>query len=323
MHRLARIFLVLVIAVAPGIAFAQAYPSKALRLIVPFPAGGPADLFGRALAQGMSASLGQPVVIENRAGAGGLIGVDAAAKAAPDGYTLALNSASVVSIAPYSMDKMPFDPRKDLALITTVVRVPEVLIVHPSVPAKNLDELIAYAKANPNKINFASAGSGSITHLAVELLKVEAKVEMVHVPYKGAAPAVTDLLGGQVQMAILDVPVVLQHIRSGKLRAIVTASGQRASSLPDVPSTVEAKYPKVNSDNWYGLVAPSATPAAVLKRIHEAATTALRSPDIVEQYAKVSAVAIPSTPEEYSAYLTSEQAKWGAVVKAIGFRATE
>jgi tripartite-type tricarboxylate transporter receptor subunit TctC len=323
MHRLARIFLVFVIAVAPGIAFAQAYPSKALRLIVPFPAGGPADLFGRALAQGMSVNLGQPVVIENRAGAGGLIGVDAAAKSAPDGYTLALNSASVVSIAPYSMDKMPFDPRKDLALITTVVRVPEVLIVHPSVPAKNLDELIAYAKANPNKINFASAGSGSITHLAVELLKVEAKVEMVHVPYKGAAPAVTDLLGGQVQMAILDVPVVLQHIRSGKLRAIVMASGQRASSLPDVPSTVEAKYPKVNSDNWYGLVAPSATPAAVLKRIHEAATTALRSPDIVEQYAKVSAVAIPSTPEEYSAYLTSEQAKWGAVVKAIGFRATE
>ncbi|MFM9881750.1 MAG: Bug family tripartite tricarboxylate transporter substrate binding protein [Burkholderiales bacterium] len=323
MHRLARIFLVFVIAVAPGIAIAQAFPSKALRLIVPFPAGGPADLFGRALAQGMSANLGQPVVIENRAGAGGLIGVDAAAKAAPDGYTLALNSASAVSIAPYSMDKMPFDPRKDLALITTVVRVPEVLIVHPSVPAKNLDELIAYAKANPNKINFASAGSGSITHLAVELLKVEAKIEMVHVPYKGAAPAVTDLLGGQVQMAILDVPVVLQHIRSGKLRAIVTASGQRASSLPDVPSSVEAKYPKVNSDNWYGLVAPSATSAVVLKRIHDAAMVALRSPEVIEQYAKVSAIAAPSTPEEYSAYLTTEQAKWGAVVKAIGFRATE
>ena len=323
MHRLARIFFILIIAVAPGIAFAQAYPSKALRLIVPFPAGGPADLFGRALAQGMSANLGQPVVIENRAGAGGLIGVDAAAKAAPDGYTLALNSASAVSIAPYSMDKMPFDPRKDLALITTVVRVPEVLIVHPSVPAKNLDELIAHAKDHPNKINFASAGSGSITHLAVELLKVEAKIEMVHVPYKGAAPAVTDLLGGQVQMAILDVPVVLQHIRSGKLRAIVTASGTRASSLPEVPSTVEAKYPKVNSDNWYGLVAPSATPAAVLKRIHDAAMVALRSPEVIEQYAKVSAVAVPSTPEEYSAYLTSEQAKWGAIVKAIGFRATE
>ncbi|MFN0305456.1 MAG: Bug family tripartite tricarboxylate transporter substrate binding protein [Burkholderiales bacterium] len=323
MHRLARIFLVVVIAAAPSIAFAQAYPTKALRLIVPFPAGGPADLFGRALGQGMSANLGQPVVIENRAGAGGLIGVDAAAKAAPDGYTLALNSASAVSIAPYSMDKMPFDPRKDLALITTVVRVPEVLIVHPSMPAKNLDELIAYAKANPNKINFASAGSGSITHLAVELLKVEAKIEMVHVPYKGAAPAVTDLLGGQVQMAILDVPVVLQHIRAGKLRAIVMASGTRASSLPDVPSTVEANYPKVNSDNWYGLVAPSATPAAVLKRIHDAAMVALRSPEVIEQYAKVSAVAVPSTPEEYSAYLTSEQAKWGAIVKAIGFRATE
>ena len=323
MFRFTRLVLALITLCAAGLAIAQGYPSKAVRLIVPFPAGGPADLFGRGLAQGMSANLGQPVVIENRAGAGGLIGVDAAAKAAPDGYTLALNSASTVSIAPFSMDKMPFDPRKDLALITTVVRVPEVLIVHPSVPAKNLEELIAYAKANPNKINFGSAGSGSITHLAVELLKVEAKIEMVHVPYKGAAPAVSDLLGGQVQMAILDVPVVLAHIRSGKLRAIVTASGTRASSLPEVPSTVEAKYPRVNSDNWYGLVAPSATPAVVLKRIHDAAMAALRSSEVIEQFAKVSGVAAPSTPEEYSAYLTTEQAKWGAIVKAIGFRATE
>ena len=323
MNRLVRMLFALATALASSLAIAQAYPSKTVRLIVPFPAGGPADLFGRGLAQGMSANLGQPVVIDNRAGAGGLIGVDAAAKAAPDGYTLALNSASSVAIAPFSMDKMPFDPRKDLALITTVVRVPEVLIVHPSVPAKNLDELIAYAKANPNKINFGSAGAGSITHLAVELLKVEAKIEMVHVPYKGAAPAVADLLGGQVQMAILDVPVVLPHIRSGKLRAIVTASGTRASSLPEVPSSVEAKYPKVNSDNWYGLVAPAATPAAVLRRIHEAAMAALRSPEVIEQFAKVSGVAAPSTPEEYLSYMLAEQVKWGAIVKAIGFRATE
>jgi tripartite-type tricarboxylate transporter receptor subunit TctC len=323
MHHLVSIALVFATTLFPCLALGQAYPAKAVRLIVPFPAGGPADLFGRALAQGMSANLGQPVVIENRAGAGGVIGVDAVAKATPDGYTLALNSASSVSIAPFSMDKMPYDPRKDLALITTVVQVPEVLIVHPSVPANTLAELIAYARANPNKINFGSAGAGSITHLAVELLKAEAKIAMVHVPYKGAAPAVTDLLGGQVQMAILDVPVVLQHIRSGKLRAIVTASGRRASSLPDVPSTVEANYPKVNSDNWYGLVAPIATPADIQKRIHTAAIVALRSAEVIEQYAKVSAVAIPSTPEEYSAYLTAEQAKWGAVVKAIGFRATE
>lgn len=323
MKNFARFALAAAIALLPGVTLAQAYPIKAVRLIVPFPAGGPADLFGRALAQGMSANLGQPVVIENRAGAGGVIGVDAVAKAAPDGYTLGLNSASSVAIAPFSMDKMPYDPRKDLALISLVVNVPEVLIVHPSVPAKNLEELIAYARKNPNKINFGSAGAGSITHLAVELLKAEAKIELVHVPYKGAAPAVTDLLGGQVQMAILDVPVVLQHIRSGKLRAIVTASGRRASTLPEVPSTVEANYPKVNSDNWYGLVAPSATPADIQKRIHTAAMVALRSADVIEQLAKVSGVAMPSTPEEYSAYLATEQAKWGAVVKAIGFRATE
>jgi tripartite-type tricarboxylate transporter receptor subunit TctC len=323
MEKFARFALAAAVALVPGLTLAQTYPNKSVRLIVPFPAGGPADLFGRGLAQGMSAQLGQPVVIENRAGAGGVIGVDAVAKAAPDGYTLGLNSASSVAIAPFSFDKMPYDPRKDLALISLVVNVPEVLIVHPSVPAKNLEELIAYARKNPNKINFGSAGAGSITHLAVELLKAEAKIELVHVPYKGAAPAVTDLLGGQVQMAILDVPVVLQHIRSGKLRAIVTASGRRASTLPEVPSTVEANYPKVNSDNWYGLVAPSATPADIQRRIHAAAMVALRSAEVIEQFAKVSGVAMPSTPEEYSAYLTAEQAKWGAVVKAIGFRATE
>jgi tripartite-type tricarboxylate transporter receptor subunit TctC len=304
----------------PMLALAQAYPSKPVRLIVPFPAGGPADIFGRGLAQGMSENLGQPVIVENVGGVGGVLGVDRAAKASPDGYTLALNSASTVSIAPYSLSKMPYDVKKDLALITVVVRVPEVLAVHPSLPAKDLAQLIAYAKANPGKVNFGSAGSGSITHLAGELLKAEAKVDMVHIPYKGAAPAVTDLVGGQVQMGIFDVPILLGHIRAGKLKALAITSAKRAQTLPDVPTTAELGYPNVTSDNWYGLVAPAATPADVRKRIHAAATAALRSPALIEQYAKVSGVASPGTPEDYAAFLAGEQTKWSRVVTAIGFK---
>ena len=312
--------LVAVLLLLPALALAQAYPTKPVRLIIPFPAGGPSDLFGRALAQGMTEQLGQPVVVENVSGVGGVIGVDRAAKAEPDGHTLALNSASTVAIAPYSLSKLPYDVEKDLALITVVVRVPEVLAVHPSVPAKSLAELIAYAKANPGKINFASAGGGSITHLAGELLKAEAGVDMVHVAYKGAAPAVTDLVGGQVQMGIFDVPVLLGHIRAGKLKALAVTSGARASTLPEVPTTAEGGYPNVTSDNWYGLVAPAATPAPVQQRINAAAVAVLRSPALNEQYAKVSGVASPGTQQDYARFLAAEQAKWSKVVRAIGFK---
>ena len=252
-----RLLRILVLAALPAIAFAQAYPAKPVKLIIPFPAGGPSDIFGRGLAHAMAPHLGQQVIVENIGGVGGVLGVDRALKSAPDGYTLGLNSGSTLSIAPYSLARLPYDVKKDVALVTLVVRVPEVLAVHPSVPAKTLAELIAYAKANPGKINFGSAGSGSITHLAGELLKAEAKVDMVHVPYKGAAPAVTDLLAGQVQMGIFDVPVLLPHIRSGKLRALAITSASRSQALPDVPTTAEGGYPNVTSDNWYGLVLPA------------------------------------------------------------------
>jgi tripartite-type tricarboxylate transporter receptor subunit TctC len=318
MHKL---FLLLVAAAVPVAAAAQAYPLKPIRLIVPFPAGGPADIFGRFLAQGMSAQLGQPVLIENVSGVGGVLGVDRAAKSPPDGYTLVLNSSSSVSIAPFSMAKMPYDPFKDLALITTVVRVPEVLAVNPQLPVNTLAELVAYARANPGKINFGSAGSGTITHLAGESLKVEAKINLVHVPYKGAAPAVQDLLGGQVQMGVFDVPILLPHIRSGKLKALAVTSARRAPSLPDVPTTADAGYPKVISDNWYGLVGPAGMPPSVIRRIHAAAIAALSAPELIEQYGKVSGVPMPSSPEEYAVFIAAEQAKWGAIVKAIGFKA--
>ena len=310
----------LVLALFPLFALAQGYPTKPVKMIVPFPAGGPADIFGRALGQGMSAELAQPVIIENIAGVGGVLGVERGVKAAPDGYTLVLNSASPLVIAPFSLTRLPYDIKKDIALITLVVRVPEVLAVHPSLPVASFAELIAYAKKNPGKVNFGSAGAGSITHLAGELLKAEAKIDIVHVPYKGAAPAVNDLLGGQVQMGIFDVPVLLGHIRSGKLKALAVTSAHRAATLPDVPTTVELNYPNVNSDNWYGLVMPGATPGEIRNRVHTAAMAALRSNAVQEQFAKVGGVASPTTPQEYAKYIETEQAKWGRIVTAIGFK---
>jgi len=312
--------LIALLALVPALVFGQAYPAKPVKMIVPFPPGGPSDIFARGLAQAMSAGFGQTVVVENIGGQGGVIGVDRAVKSPPDGYTLGFNSGSTLAIAPYSFAKLPYDVKKDFALITVVVRVPEVLVVHPSMPVKSLPELVSYAKANPGKVNFGSAGGGSITHLAGELLKAEAKIDIVHVPYKGAAPAVSDLVGGQVQMGIFDVPVLLGHIKGGRLRALAITSAKRSDALPDVPTTAELGLPNVTSDNWYGLVVPAATPADVQKRIHAAAVAALRSPQVVEQFAKVSGVAAPGTPQDYAAFLAAEQAKWEKVVTAIGFK---
>lgn len=308
-------------AAGPAPAFAQAYPSKPIRMVVPFPPGGPADIFGRHLAQGMAAHLGQPIPIENVSGVGGVVGVDRVAKSPPDGYTLVLNSASPLAISPFALSRMPFDPLRDLTLITTVVRVPEVLAVHPSVPAQTLAELVAYAKARPGRINFGSSGPGTITHLAGELLKAEAGLDLVHVPYKGAAPAVADLLAGQIQFCILDVPVLLPHIRAGKLRAIAVSSPRRAPSLPEVPTTAEGGYAGVVSDNWYGLAGPAGLPPVIVRRLHAAAVAALGSEELAEQYGRVSGIPMPSSPEEYAAFLVQEQKKWGGVVRAVGFKA--
>jgi tripartite-type tricarboxylate transporter receptor subunit TctC len=310
----------LALALFPLLAGAQTYPSKPVRMVIGFPAGGPADIFGRSLAQGMSTDVGQPVIVENISGVGGVLGVERGVKAPPDGYTMVLNSASPLVIAPFSLARLPYDIKKDIALITVVVRVPEVLAVHPSLPVASFAELIAYAKANPGKVNFGSAGSGSITHLAGELLKAQAKIDIVHVPYKGAAPAVSDLLGGQVQMGIFDVPILLPHIKSGKLKALAVTSAKRAGALPDVPGTAELGYPNVNSDNWYGLIMPAATPMAIQRRVHAAAMAALKSPAVIEQFAKVGGVAAPGTPQEYAKFVESEQAKWGKIVTAIGFK---
>jgi len=303
-----------------SLAFAQTYPSKPIRLVIGFPPGGPSDIFGRAFASALSAQLGQPVIVENKPGAGGVVGMDIVAKSAPDGYTLGLNNQGAVAMAPYAMAKMPFNPNKDLVLVTTVVKVPEVVVAHPSLGVSTLKELIEKAKASPGKINYGSAGAGGITHLAGELLKAEAKIDIVHVPYKGAAPAVSDLLGGQVQMGIFDVPVVLPHIKSGKLKALAVTTSKRVPTLPEVPTTAEVGYPKVISDNWYGLVVPAATPAGVAKRIHAAAVAGLRSKELMEQFEKVGGLAFPSSPAEYRTFLDEEQAKWSRIITAIGFK---
>jgi len=319
MKAVRRFFLVAAALVA-GAVSAQSYPTKPVKLVVGFPAGGPADIFGRTFAQALSNGLAQPVIVENKSGVGGVLGIDAVAKSAPDGYTLGFNNQGSVAMAPYALTKMPFNPNKDLAFITVVVKVPEIVVVNPSLPVNSLAELIAYAKANPGKIDAGSAGAGGITHLALELLKSEAKIDVVHVPYKGAAPAVSDLLGGQVQMGIFDVPVVLPHIKSGKFKALAVTSAKRVAAFPEVPTTAELGYPKVISDNWYGLVAPAATPAAVQKRVHEAAVAALHSPALLEQFAKVSGIPAPTSQQEYLVFLGEEQARWGTIINAIGFK---
>jgi tripartite-type tricarboxylate transporter receptor subunit TctC len=314
-----RIFSLLLVCFS-SMVFAQSYPSKPIKMVIGFPPGGPSDIFGRAFAQALSAQLGQPVIVENKPGAGGVVGMDIVSKAAPDGYTLGLNNQGAVAMAPYAMAKMPFNPNKDLALITTVVKVPEVVVAHPTLGVSTLKELIEKARASPGKINYGSAGAGGITHLAGELLKAEAKIDIVHVPYKGAAPAVSDLLGGQVQMGIFDVPVVLPHIKSGKLKALAVTTAKRLPTLPDVPTTAEVGYPKVNSDNWYGLVVPASTPPDVVKRIHAAAVDGLRSKELNEQFEKVGGIAFPSSQREYRAFLDDEQAKWSRIITAIGFK---
>jgi tripartite-type tricarboxylate transporter receptor subunit TctC len=304
----------------PAPASAQGYPVRPIKLVVPFPAGGPSDFFSRILAHGLSAELGQQVVLENRAGAGGVTGVDSVARSPPDGYTIGLTSGSVLSAIPFMTARFPFDWQKDLTLLTLVARVREVLVVHPSVPVDTLQDLVAHAKNNPRKITFGSAGTGTFTHLAIELLKIEAEIDVVHVPYRGAAPAVNDLLGGHIDMIVLDVSVLLPHIRSGAIKALAVTSATHSDALPDVPTTGEAGFKTVLSDNWYGLIAPAALPAEVETRLRNAAISTLRSAELKKQYDTQDAVPSPSTPEEFTTFVKGERAKWEPVVAAVGIK---
>jgi tripartite-type tricarboxylate transporter receptor subunit TctC len=268
----------------------------------------------------MATELGVQIVPEIHAGASGLTGVDVAAKSPPDGYTVCLAGAAALSAIPFMVAKMPFDWQKDLALLTNVVRVPEVVLIDAKLGLNTLQDFVAHARANPGKINFGSAGTGSITHLASELLKAEAGIDIVHIPYRGVAPAITDMLGGHIQMLTADVPFVLPHVRSGALKALAVTSRTRSSALPDVPTSGEAGYPRVNSDNWYGLVAPAAAPVLALDKIRHAAVTALQSVEITKQFESLNAIPAPSSPAEFAAFIRAERAKWGPVVTRIGIK---
>ena len=255
----AKLIVALSLLLAPLAAQAQDFPNRQIRLIVPFPAGGPNDIIARLVGQRMSELFKQTIIIDNRSGQAGVLGTDVVAKAAPDGYTIGIVSASSLVINP-TMEKVAYDPKKDLAPVTLVTTVPEMLVVASNVPANNMAELIALAKAQPGKLNFASAGVGGLPHLAGELFKLTAKIDIVHVPYRGAAPAINDLLGQQVQMVFLDLPVILPQIQAGKLKPIALGARQRAPTAPDVPTTAEVGMPDLLIENWYGMIAPAGTP---------------------------------------------------------------
>src|SRR5580698_4021127 len=301
----------------PALAAAQDYPNKAIRLIVPFPAGGPNDIIARVVGQRMSELTKQPVVIENRSGQGGVLGTDTVAKAKPDGYTIAISSAGALAISP-NMEKIAYDTLKDLQPVTLVATVPEMLVVATNVPANNMKELVALAKAQPGKLNFASTGPGSLPHLAGELLKLTAKIDIVHVPYRGAAPIVSDLLGQQVQMVFLDLPVILPQIKAGALRPIAIGSPERAPTAMEVPTTAEAGMPDLRIENWYGMVAPAGTPADIVAILNKTAVEAMRDPAVKEKLAAQGTDLIGDTPEHFRDFIDSETKKWAEVIKDAG-----
>jgi tripartite-type tricarboxylate transporter receptor subunit TctC len=294
---------------------AQDFPSRVVRIVVAFPAGGPTDFVARLLADKLKVLLGQNVIIENKPGANGAIGADYVAKGEPDGHLLFLTTVGAVAITPHLAAKVPYDSRKDFAPVTLVVRNTTILVVKPDAPVDSAKALAALAKEKPGAIPFASTGSGSMPHLALELYQSAAGVKFLHVPYRGAAPALTDLLGGQVQALFADAPVLLAHIRGGKLKPLGAASATRNAALPDVPTLAEQGFADTSADNWYGLLAPAKTPPAVVAKLHDAVVAALEAPDVREKLVASGAIPAPMSSAEFGALLNDELARWGRVVR--------
>jgi tripartite-type tricarboxylate transporter receptor subunit TctC len=297
---------------------AQTYPAKPIRVIAPSGAGGPVDVICRAVSQGLSEVLGQQLVIENRVGAAGLIGTDIVAKSAPDGYTLLFGFSGPLAIVPNLNPKTPYDPQKDLVAISQVAAAPYVLLVHPSVPAKTVKQLIALAKSRPGKMNFGSGGVGVGLHMAGELFKVSAGINIVHVPYKGAAPAMTALMAGEVDMMFDGLSAALGHIQEGRVRALAVAGEKRSSLLPELPTVQESAGFRFNTSGWYGMVAPRGTPAAIVTRLHEAVVRTLAKPELKDSLAKLGVEPVGSSPAEFARQIREENAAWAKVIKAAG-----
>lgn len=306
-------------AMVPGVAGAQGYPSKQLRIVVAFPPGGPIDIVARMISPKLSEAMGQSIIIDNRGGAGGTIGVDHVAKSAPDGYSMVLSSTSL-AIYPHVYPALPFDGQRDLAPVSMVTTTPELLVVHPSLPVKSVKELIALAKARPGQLNCASTGNGGLPHLVLELFKSETATQIVHVPYGGAAAATTNTLGGHTQMMIADLPVLLPHVQAGKLRPLATTVAKRAALLPDLPTMAEQGVPKVDASNWYGLFVPGKTPREIIDRLNTGLNKALSDKDLRDRLAARGADPAPGTPEQLAAMLKTDQNKWGPIVKAANVK---
>jgi len=314
----AALFLVMLAGTLP--VWAQEYPRKAIRLIVPFAPGGGNDTVARAIAQSAGARLGQPMVVDNRAGAGGILGAELAAKSAPDGYTLFLGGVGSHAVNPNLHARLPYDPVKDFAPITLIASAPSVLVVHPSLPARTLAEFTALAKASPGRINYASNGNGSSAQLAAVLYESMAGVQMVHVPYKGLAPALVDLLAGEVQAMFSSAVAIVPNIKAGRLRALAVTGRRRAALLPEVPTLDESGVPGYEAGSWYGILAPAGTPQAIVAKLHEAIVHALARPEVRERLVSEGAEVIGSTPEAFAAHITAEFARIGKVIRDAGIR---
>ncbi|HZR68232.1 MAG TPA: tripartite tricarboxylate transporter substrate binding protein [Burkholderiales bacterium] len=310
------------VALSPAAAHAQAgaYPGKPIRLILPFPPGGGTDILGRLMAERLAPRLGQPVVVENRGGAGGNVGAEAAARSAPDGYTIVLVAPSL-AISPSLYKKLAYDPVKDFAPVSLVATVPNVMVTNPSIPAKTLSEFIALAKSKPGAMNFGSGGNGTSNHLAGELFNIVAGVRLVHVPYKGVNLAMNDVMSGDVQLVIIGIPAAAPHIKAGKLRALAVIDAKRAAALPDVPTAAEAGLKDFEVTTWYGVLAPAGTPHPIVTRLNAEIVAVMHSNEMKERLATMATEPVTSTPEEFGDLIRREMAKWAKVVRAAGLKA--
>lgn len=300
---------------------AQDYPNRPVRLIVPFPAGGPSDVIARTVADRLTSSEGIRVIVENRAGAGGAVGVDHVSKAVPDGYTLVFTPLGPIAISPHLRPDFPYDPIKNLAPVAHLADLYPIYAINPAIPAKTMKEFAALAHAKPNVYSLASTGVGSSVHIAIELFKAAAKAEILHVPYAGAAPALTDTLGGQVSGVVIDVSALMPYLRSGKLRALATATPQRTALLPDVPTMAEAGYPQTDAVNWVAIFAPANTPSDIVQKLHAAINRVLAAPAVREKFLSMGVVTKPmATPAEFGNYVRAEYTRWGQRIRERGIK---